>query len=207
MNSLSFWSLILCIWILICLLFGGYAKSIFFLRELSQIFEKYILLNWIVQTTYSRKDSIKEGNFYKALTFSGAWVNLNLQWTNSLITNGTQGEIVSIGWKPSIARGRFCKRDMTHQPHTVLFNKFSQSINRSSWNLSANILNIASDSLLVISKLLTQKICKLSHQKEGSVKWCSSLVLEAQPPSSTNCNHFKILQFSKWWFLFIKRKH
>ena len=117
------------------------------------------------------------------------------------------GEIVSIACKPSIARGRFCKRDMTHQPHTVLFNKFSQSINRSSWNLSANILNIASDSLLVISKLLTPKICKLSHQEEGSVKWCSSLVLEAQPSSSPNCNYFKILQFSKWWFLFIKMKH
>ena len=67
----------LCIWILICLLCVGYAKSIFFLRELSQIFEKYILLNWIVHTKYSRKDSIKEGNFYKALIFSGAWVNLN----------------------------------------------------------------------------------------------------------------------------------
>ena len=42
----------------------------------------------------------------------------NLQWTNSLISNGTQGEIVSIACKPSIARGRFGKRDMTHQPYS-----------------------------------------------------------------------------------------
>ena len=145
----------------------------------------------------------------------------NLQWTNSLISNGTQGEIVSIACKPSIARGRFGKRDMTHQPYTVLFSKFSQSINQSSWNLSPNVSNIASDTHLAVSKLLTPKICKLSHkqavsklltpkicelshQEEGSVKWCSSLVLEAQPPSSPNCNHFKIFHFFKWWFLLSK---
>ena len=86
--------------------------------------------------------------------------------------------------------------------------QFSQSINWSSWILSANISNIACIWYPSgFKQIVVPKICKLSHLEEGSVKWCSSLVLEAQPPSSTNCNHFKILQFSKWWFLFIKRKH
>ena len=72
--------------------------------ELSKIIEKYILLNWIVQSTYSRKDSIKEGNFYKAVTFSGTWVNLNAK----ICSEPTL-------WSPMELRVKLCPSLANHQ--------------------------------------------------------------------------------------------
>ena len=105
MNSLSFWSLILCLWIELLAIWWICKVYILPKTELSQNVEKYILLsNWIVQSMYSRKDSIKERNFYKDLTFSGTWVNLNAK----ICSEPTL-------WSPMELRVKMCPSLANHQ--------------------------------------------------------------------------------------------